>query len=93
MLLPWDFESKYAAAKDLSKFYQWAAADLTAQHLRRVVWRNRQTNIQPTIYIIKNVNYRNRPAGCIAITDSIKMAKMYDTLLHRAAWSICHDLC
>jgi hypothetical protein len=75
-------EHKYAAAaaKDLSKFYQCVEADLTAQHLKRVVLRKGQTDFQHTIYITTSVNYGDRPTGCIAITAVRKTAQLSEKL-------------
>ncbi len=70
----------------MSKFYQCVVANITAQHLRRVVWRNGWTDIQPTICITTSVNFRDSPDRCIAVTAVRKTAKLYEKLSPEAVW-------
>jgi hypothetical protein len=62
------------------------AANITAQHLRRVVWRNGRTDIQPTICITTSINFRDSPDRCIAVTAVRKAAKLYEKLSPEAVW-------
>ncbi len=56
-------EHKVAFTKDMSNFYQSMEADLSAQHMRRVVWRFGDQEAEPATYVTTKVNYRDKPAG------------------------------
>jgi hypothetical protein len=60
-------EHRFALTKDLSKFYNCVLAVELAQHMRRVVWRYGDDGAKVKVFITTNVNFGDRPAGCIAI--------------------------
>jgi hypothetical protein len=42
-------------------------ADTVVQHVRRILWRFRDVDVDPIIIVTTKVNYGDRPAACIAI--------------------------
>ena len=70
-------EHKYALTKDLSKFYNRVDADPTAQHVRRVIWRDGDLEAKPRVFITTTVNFGDRPAGCIAIAAIRETAERF----------------
>ena len=50
-------EYHYALTKDISKFYNAIDADLIAQHMRRVVWRQGDPTVEPKIYRSTTVTF------------------------------------
>jgi hypothetical protein len=56
-------EHKVAFTKDISNFYQCAEADTAAQHVRRILWRFGDMDVDPIIFITTKGNFGNRPAG------------------------------
>jgi hypothetical protein len=79
-------EHKVAYTKDISKFYQCVEADETAQHVRRILWRFSEEKEDPTIFVTTRVNYRDRPAGCIAIAAVRETAMRFGKGKEKAAW-------
>jgi hypothetical protein len=79
-------EHRYALTKDLSKFYQRVDADPLAQHLRRVMWRGGDRSAEMKVYITTMVNFRDKPAGCIAITLARETAERFGAEFPEAAW-------
>ncbi len=56
-----------AFTNDVSKFYQCVEADEATQHVRRILWRFGDGEAEATIFVTTRVNYRDKPAGYIAI--------------------------
>jgi hypothetical protein len=77
---------RYALTKDLSKFYQRMDADPIAQNLRRVMWRGGDTSAEMKVYITTTFNFRDKPAGCIAIASARETAKMDGSEFREAPW-------
>ena len=80
-----------AFVKDLSKFYQSVDVEERDQHLRRVVWRQGDTNKEPVHYKTCTVNFGDKPAGCIAQCALRNTAKMYREIDPVAADKIVND--
>ncbi len=70
-------EHRYALTKDLSKFYQRVEADNLAQHMRRILWRDCDNAKELGVYVTTTVNFRDCPAGCIAIAAMRETAERY----------------
>jgi hypothetical protein len=43
--------------------------DKASQHVRRILWRFGDTEVDPVIFVTARVNHRDRPAGCIVIAN------------------------
>jgi hypothetical protein len=71
-------EHKVAFTKDISKFYQCVEADGAAQHVRRILWRFRDMQKWLPMYSLPpGVNKGDRPAGCIALLQSVRQLRGY----------------
>ncbi len=57
-----------------------------AQHVRRILWRFGDTEVDPFVFITTRVNYGNRPAECIAIAPAWEMAERFRKGKEEAAW-------
>ena len=52
-------------------------ADPVAQHTCRVVWRDGDLEAVPRVYCTTTVNFKDKPAGCIAITAIKETADLF----------------
>ena len=77
--------------KDLSKFYQSVLASERDQHLRRVIWRDGDTDAVPKIYVTSTVNFGDKPAGCVALTAVRETADLYRNIDEDAADKLKRD--
>ena len=68
---------KVGFVKDLSKFYQSVLSCERDQHLRRILWRDGDSNQRPNVYVTTTVNFGDKPAGCVAQTAVRETAKLY----------------
>jgi hypothetical protein len=50
-------------------------ADETAQHMRRILWRFRDVQKEPEIFVTTRFNYGDRPAGCIRQQVSMRLLR------------------
>lgn len=80
-----------AMVKDISKFYQSVRTVERDQHLRRVLWRDGETDTKPRIFITTRVNFGDKPAGCIAQTALRETAKKYQNLNKDAAMKLIEE--
>jgi hypothetical protein len=60
-------EYKAAFTKDISKFCRCVKADKVSQHVRWILWRFGDKSLELDVFVTIGVNYRDRPARCIAI--------------------------
>ncbi len=75
-----------AFTKDISKFYQCMGAKETAQHVRRILWRLGDGEVEPTIFVTTRVNYGDKPVGCKAIAAVRETAERFRGGTEKAAW-------
>ena len=68
-----------------TEFYNSIDADLIAQHMRRVVWRQGDQTAEPKIYRTTTVNFGDKLAGCISIAAARETADMFSGD-SQAAW-------
>ena len=80
-----------AVVKDISKFYQSVRTVEHDQHLRRVLWRDGNTDEKPKIYKTTRVNFGDKPAGCMAQTALRETAKIYQDINKEAASKLIDD--
>ena len=80
-----------AFVKDISKFYNSVLASDRDCHLRRVLWRNGDQTVDPTIYKTNTVNFGDRPAGCIALSALRQTADLYKNIDEEAAEKLKND--
>ena len=59
---------KYAVVGDLAKFYNCVDSDPEDAHLRRILWRDMETDRQPDIYLTMKVNFGDLCGGVVAMT-------------------------
>ena len=81
----------HAFVKDLSKFYNSVLASERDQHLRRVLWRNGDSSVEPVVYKTSTVNFGDKPAGCVALTAVRETADLYKTIDEEAAEKLKND--
>jgi hypothetical protein len=79
-------EHKFAAAKDISKFYNSVKTDDVACNMCRVLWREGKTDEKPKIYVTTTVNFGDKPAGLIAIAAVRETAERFGQDFPRAAY-------
>jgi hypothetical protein len=79
-------EHKVAFTKDISKFYQCKEAVEAAQHVRRIICRFGNGEVEPTIFVTTRVNYGDRLAGCIAIAVVRDTVEKFGEGREKAAW-------
>jgi hypothetical protein len=79
-------ENKVAFTKDISKFYQCVEAEEAAQHVRRILWKFGDGEVEPTIFVTTRVNYGDKLAGCIAIAAVRETAERFGRGREKAAW-------
>ena len=76
---------KVGFVKDLSKFYQSVLSCERDQHLRRILWRDGDSNQRPKVYVTTTVNFGDKSARCVAQTAVRETAKLYRQIDETAA--------
>ena len=76
---------------DISKMYHNIKTGPLEGNLRRLLWRNYQTDRDPEIYCFKVVTFGDRPAGCIAVAALKATSDMFSYLSEEAALVIKKD--
>ena len=76
---------------DISKMYHNVMTGELEGHVRRLLWREYQTNRAPDVYVFQTVTFGDRPAGCIVMSALRRTAEMFRCISERAASIIIED--
>ena len=76
---------------DIAKMYHSVKTGKLEGHLRRLLWRECETDRQPDIYAFQVVTFGDRPAGCIAAAALHETANMFESLSFEAAQALRED--
>ena len=77
---------------DLKKMYQSINTKLTERYIRLVVWRNMNTENEPTTYGTETVTFGDKPAAAISAIALKETAELYQHIDEEAAAKIRDDM-
>ena len=78
ILLRWR-EEQVALVGDIRKMFHSIHLKPLEQHCHRLLWRDLETNQEPDVYVITQVNMGNTPAPVISTEAAYKTADMFET--------------
>ena len=80
----------FAFVGDIAKMYHNVSTGELG-HLRRLLWREYESNRSPDIYVFQRVTFGDRPAGCIVMSALRMTAEMFGSIGPEAADMITRD--